>query len=377
VTSTSVCVSYDGEVPSRAFWLRFEGSFSDAMSVEMQPSPGVMLRLERFRQWCGFLLSRPVERGDSIELVIRSDGEKVPRVDAWEFIPDTLRDGAGRSSMTRAVMRAVAGLEAASLRPGCRVPEPWLHAASFFRDYDIRTNPELLGSRHALHAVTASLTPAARRARMEFVGAVLRTLTRRLEIRLTAPGAERSALLERASADRAAVAHLSALQREVMDRWYPDWHHTLEGWRALVDAFAWFAAGRLALVRRPGDVLARALPLNNGAPDSSAVHCFSEFALLAMVMDIDAHIWRRLFPALVALPMLHHVARYGESGPRSPEELLRPISDQLAYVDDTLIGSVMPRDPPAGARSGPSAEELIEMNRDADRVLHATLRRVV
>lgn len=345
-----------------AFVLHWDGTVPAALHVQAGPdvhAPGIQLILSRFGRWSGVIVDPPVSTGQAILVEAHDAGGQglAPRRAGF------LADGVLRT--TDLEQRFLVALEADSLRRIDDGIDRERHAAGFFRDLDCQTSPTLLLARHTCLAATMGLTRPHLHYRMEAVSSVLDTLSARLRERhrTTAPHAVRAprdggtdplartrAAVQRIPFDRTAVAYCAALQRAILSRWFPGCERSGGPRDALATAFAWFSTGRLALAPAHTGRGFRHVPFNTGAPDSTAIHCFAEFAFLAMEADIDRAFWHALLPILVSAPRLHHAA-YGSPGAARSHAYYRAVGPAPRHpLDDAALGALVRTLPGYGAR---------------------------
>jgi hypothetical protein len=195
-----------------------------------------------------------------------------------------------------------------------------LKAKKFFLEYDYATHPLLLGSNPILEgedkAIRAALIQKClpilqQRVRMRGHCAMISgrkkvpTSADLAKVRLTSDDGGIDATLEKAE-----VAYLSALQRDLIEHHFPELK--TGNLTALQAAFVSFADGELRdKSGKEGKTRAGQPTIaSNGEPDSAHLFFFAEFACLAIEHKVDTKFWMALLPTLSGIQPIY-VNRYG------------------------------------------------------------------
>jgi hypothetical protein len=226
-----------------------------------------------------------------------SKGPWPPRYEEEE----TMAFQCGRRDDRKEIDALLSKLARACVGPGDLYP-----AKKFFLEYDYATHPLLLGSNPILkdpeRAIRASLVQKflpilQQRLRMRGYCAMISQGTKSPtksdlgKVRLTSDFSGIDAPLEKAE-----VEYLSKLQRNIIERHYPETKkRELSGLR---QAFENFADGKLREESKQEGRTRAGEPSSaaNGEPDSAHLFFFAEFACVAIDHGVDAKFWEDLLP---------------------------------------------------------------------------------
>lgn len=260
----------------------------------------------RFDGWVGLVFSEPVSPGTAIELEIAcSTGDKRPTADvrigqtAWLPVDADLDLSPACDQVPTALMdqmRALVARRRAALQ-GIR----------YFRALDACTNAmfSIPANPHTPDSFEHRARTLARDV-WSFMPQLADVLFERIhERRSAAPKSVACSQLPVFDCDR--VEQVSSLILLLINHYFGG-ANTAEQLDAIGQAHDMFAWGELKQATNPK------FPIPEAAPDSAAVILYSEFAQMAIQLDIHAEQWYRLLPILTRMADLY-VYSY-ESGPQ-------------------------------------------------------------